>query len=207
MSRSLVPWAALVLLAGCVEQQNDMPSEEDVKAAHENVLAQAPAKIQHPNDGVLDEKLEYLGVDVDTDTVTPGKAFTLTHYWRVLQPTGDDWKLFIHLETPDSKKNHLNADHTPIGGKYPLALWKKGEIIPHIHRVSGPASWPGSEVDIYVGAGQGRVRMKPTKGPHATENRTLAVKLPVQSATPAVEKKRIIARKVKNGAIKLDGKL
>ena len=207
MSRSLVSFAALVLLAGCVEQQNDMPSEEDVKAAHENILATAPAKIQHPNDGVLDDKLEYLGVDVDMDTVTPGKAFTLTHYWRVLAPVGDDWKLFVHLETPDSKKNHLNADHVPIGGKYPLALWKKGEIIRDIHRVSVPQSWPGSEVDIYVGAWKGPLRMKPTKGPHDTENRILAVKLPVQSATPAVEKKRIIARKVKNGAIKLDGKL
>jgi Carbohydrate family 9 binding domain-like len=199
--------AAALFIGGCVEQQNDMPSEEDVKAAHEHVLSQPPEKIQHPNDGQLEDKLEYLGIDIDTDTVTPGKAFTLTHYWRVLNPVGDDWKIFIHLETPDSKKNHLNADHVPIGGKYPVSLWKKGEIIRDVHRVSVPQSWPGNEVDIYVGAWKGPLRLKTTKGQHDTENRLLAVKIPVQAAGSAVEKKRIVAKRVKNGAIKLDGKL
>jgi hypothetical protein len=199
---------AAVSLIGCVEQQNDMPSEEDIKAAHEHVLTQPPATIQHPNDANLEDKLEYLGVDVDTDTVTPGKAFTLTHYWKVLNPVGDDWKIFVHLETPDSKKNHLNADHVPIGGKYPVSLWKKGEIIRDIHRVSVPQSWPGNEVDIYVGAWKGPLRLKVLKGSqHDTENRVLAVKLPVSSGAGPAEKKRIVAKKVKDGVIKLDGKL
>lgn len=207
MYRSLALVVASVLVVGCVEQQSDMPSEEDIKAAHEHVLAQPPAKIQYPNQAQLEDKLVYLGLDVDTDTVTPGKAFTLTHYWKVLNPVGDDWKLFVHLETPDSKKNHLNADHVPISGKYPLTLWKKGEIIRDIHRVSVPTSWPGSEVDIYVGAWKGPLRMKVTKGPHDNENRVLAVKLPVQAATGPVVNKRLVARKVRNGAVKIDGKL
>jgi len=208
MHRSLALVVAAVSLVGCVEQQNDMPSEEDIKAAHEHVLSAPPATIQHPSDAQLEDKLEYLGVDVDTDVVTPGKAFTLTHYWKVLNPVGDDWKIFVHLETPDSKKNHLNADHVPIGGKYPLSLWKKGEIIRDIHRVSVPQSWPGNEVDIYVGAWKGPMRMKVTKGSqHDNENRILAAKLPVQSAAGPVEKKRVVAKKVKNGVIKLDGKL
>ncbi len=168
MYRSLAYVVAAVSLVGCVEQQNDMPSEEDIKAAHEHVLAQPPATIQHPNDGQLEDKLQYLGVDVDTDTVTPGKAFTLTHYWKVLNPVGDDWKIFVHLETPDSKKNHLNADHVPIGGKYPVSLWKKGEIIRDIHRVSVPQSWPGNEVDIYVGAWKGPLRLKVGEGQRTT---------------------------------------
>jgi hypothetical protein len=207
MYRSLAYVLAAASLVGCVEQQNDMPSEEDIKAAHEHVLSAPPATIQHPSDAQLEDKLEYLGVDVDTDTVTPGKAFTLTHYWKVLNPVGDDWKIFVHLETPDSKKNHLNADHVPIGGKYPVSLWKKGEIIRDIHRVSVPQSWPGNEVDIYVGAWKGPLRLKVVKGNHDSENRILAVKLPVQSGGPAVEKKRVVAKKVRNGVIKLDGKL
>jgi hypothetical protein len=197
----------VVLAAGCVEQQPDMPTEEDIRAAHEHVLSAPPATIQHPSDAQLEDKLEYLGIDVDTDTVTPGKAFTLTHYWRVLSPLSEDWKIFIHLETPDSAKNHLNADHTPINGKYPVSLWKKGEIIRDIHRVSVPQSWPGSEVDIYVGAWKGPLRLKVTKGPKDNQNRVLAVKLPVQSGTPPSERKRLIVKKVKNGAIKIDGKL
>ena len=58
-----------------------------------------------------------------------------------------------------------------------------------------------------MGAWKGPLRMKTTKGPHDNENRILAVKLPVQVGGAPVERKRLIARKVKSGAIKLDGKL
>jgi len=138
MRRHLAYLTALALAAGCVEQSPDMPSEDDIKAAKEHILSAVPANIQHRVDADLDDKVTYLGLDVDTETVTPGKAFTLTHYWKVNKPVGDDWKLFIHLEAPDSKKNHLNADHVPINGKYPVRLWKAGEIIRDSHRVSVP---------------------------------------------------------------------
>jgi hypothetical protein len=139
--------------------------------------------------------------------VTPGKAFTLTHYWQVKKAVPDGWKLFVHLEAPDSKKSHLNADHIPIGGKYPMHYWKPGEIIRDIHRVSVPQNWPANAVEIFVGLWKGPVRMKVEKGPHDSENRVIAVKLPVTSGKETAEKKKIIARKVKNGAIKIDGKM
>ncbi len=191
---------------GCVEQAPDVPSEEDIKAAHEFILSAPPATIQHPVNAELEDKLTYLGVDVDTDVVTPGKAFTLTHYWKVNAPIPDGWKLFVHLEAPDSKRNHLNADHIPINGKYPLHVWKKGEIIKDVHRVSVPAAWPSGAVEIYVGLWKGPLRMKITSGPHDAENRVFAVKLPTETAKK-VERKRMVARHVKTGTIKLDGKL
>jgi hypothetical protein len=194
------------LAAGCVEQSPDVPSEEDVKAAREHILSAPPANIQHPVNADLEDKLTYLGCDVDTDVVTPGKAFTLTHYWKSNNPISDDWKLFVHLEAPDSKKSHLNADHVPINGKYPLHIWKRGEIIRDIHRVSVPQSWPANSLEIYVGAWKGPLRMKVTKGPHDSENRILAVKLPI-ATTKEFERKKLVAKKVKNGSIKIDGKL
>lgn len=204
--RRLVPFLAIFSLAGCVEQTADQPSEEDIKAAHEHVLTTAPTP-KYPVNAELEDKLVYLGMDVDTDTVTPGKAFTLTHYWQVKKAVPDGWKLFVHLEAPDSKKSHLNADHIPIGGKYPLHYWKPGEIIRDIHRVSVPQNWPANAVEIFVGLWKGPVRMKVEKGPHDSENRVIAVKLPVTSGKEQAEKKKIIARKVKNGAIKIDGKM
>jgi hypothetical protein len=197
--------AAFALVAGCVEQSPDLPSEEDVKAAKENILTTAPTP-KYPVNADLEDKLTYLGLDVDTDTVTPGKAFTLTHYWKVNKPITDDWKIFVHLEAPDSKKSHLNADHVPINGKYPVHIWKAGEIIRDIHRVSVPQNWPANAVEIYVGLWKGPLRLKISKGPHDNENRVLAVKLPT-AGQEKVEKKKVVAKKVKNGAIKLDGKL
>jgi len=204
--RRLVPLIPFFLIAGCVEQTADAPSEEDVKAAHEHVLSTAPTP-KFPSGAELEDKLVYLGMDVDVDTVQPGKAFTLTHYWQVKKQVPEGWKLFVHLEAPDSKKSHLNADHVPINGKYPLHYWKPGEIIRDIHRVSVPQNWPGNAVEIYVGLWKGPVRMKIEKGQHDAENRVIAAKLPIVNPKEQAERKKIIARKVKNGAIKIDGKL
>ena len=211
MLRSWFSPVALALvgisLVGCVEQ-TDGPSEEDVKAARENVLTEVP-KMKFVVNAELEDKLIYLGCDVDTDSVTPQKAFTITHYWKVVNPPGADWKMFVHLATPGNKKTHLNADHVPISGKYPVSAWKKGEIIRDIHRISVPNTWPADALELYVGMWKGPSRMKVVKGPKDDENRVLAVKLPVIGIVPPKEalKKTLLVRKIKNGSIKLDGKL
>jgi hypothetical protein len=194
------------LAAGCVEQQSDAPTEDDLRIAHEHILPKAPEP-KFPVNAELEDKLTYLGMDVDVESVVPGKPFTLTHYWKVNKTVPEGWKLFVHLEAPDSKKSHLNADHVPINGKYPVNYWKPGEIIRDIHRVSVPANWPSKEVDILVGLWKGPIRMKIDKGPHDAENRVVAVKLPVNASKEPAEKKHIVAKKVKNGAVKIDGKL
>ena len=157
----------------------------------------------------LEDKLDYLGMDVDTDAVTPGKAFTLTHYWKVIKPVGDDWKIFVHLEAPDSKKSHLNADHVPIGGKYPVQLVEEGRDHPrHPPRV-GAAELAGQRGrDLRRRCGRGRCASRSTKGTaRQREPRARG------QAAGAVGGGRGRARsasspsKVKNGAIKLDGKL
>jgi hypothetical protein len=212
LASSRSTWLAVLTAAGlalpaCVEQNADMPSEEEIKAAREHVLTTAPTP-KHVVNANLEDKLTYLGLDVDVDEVQPGKAFTLTHYWKVNNPVGDDWKIFVHLESPGGKKSHLNADHVPISGKYPVSLWKKGEIIRDIHRVSIPASWPSDKLELYVGAWKGPLRLKVTSGPKDAENRVPIATLPVVGAQKEAAKKRVlVARKVKNGTIKVDGKL
>ncbi len=205
-ARAVVVVAAALALPACVEQSSDMPSEEEVKSAREHILTTAPTP-KYPVNATLEDKLVYLGLDVDVDTVTPGKAFTLTHYWKVLKPVGDDWKLFVHLESPGGKKSHLNADHVPIAGKYPVSLWKKGEIIRDIHRVSVPPTWPAETLELYVGLWKGPLRLKITDGPHDAENRVVVAKLPVVGAQKEEVKKSLVVRKVKAGTIKPDGKL
>ncbi len=195
---------AFALVAGCVEQSPDMPSEEDIKAAKENLLAQPPSTMKYTVNADLEGKVTYLGMDVDTDTVTPGKAFTLTHYWKVNEPITDDWRVFVHLDAP-GKAAHLNADHVPINGKYPVHVWKKGDIIRDAHRVSVSNTWKWNAVEIYVGLWKGPLRFKVASGPHDAENRVYVAKLPT-SVTPP-EPKKLVALKVKPGTVKLDGKL
>ena len=197
-------------LAACVEQSPDVPSEEDVRVAKENILSAAPSTMKFPVNADLEGKVTYLGMDIDTDKIKPGAPFTLTHYWKVNEPVGSDWKLFIHLEAPGTKGSHLNADHVPLGGKYPVAAWKKGDILRDVHRVSVPQGWKGSAVEIYAGLWKGALRMKITNGPKDTENRVKIASIPTETQAAPVAPppaKRIVATKVKPGEIKVDGKL
>ena len=90
-------------------------------------------------EGTKGGRVVYLGADVDVSEVVPGQTFTVTHYFRVEKPLGEGWKEFVHIGTPDRRMHH-NADHVPVGGKYPVHLWKEGEIIRDIQRIPLPST-------------------------------------------------------------------
>jgi len=224
-SRLFAPWQrggvlmtllmTAALTPACVEQSSEpsQPSAEDVKAAHEHVLTVAPTP-RFPSSAVLDNgdkgRIAYLGADVDATTVVPGQSFNVTHYFRVEKPVAEGWRLFVHLDGTAAKHAHLNADHVPIGGKYPVPLWKTGEIIADIHKVQVPPSWPADKVMVYVGFWKGQTRFAVKSGPQDGQNRVLAFELPVKNdaVAPAAPAKRLIARKLPAGtAINIDGKL
>src|SRR5215467_2222569 len=117
--------AALVgafVASACVEQDDDKPTEDDMKTAKQNILTAAPT-LKRAVNADLDGKVVYLGLDTDVDTIEPGKDVKVTHYWKVVTPPGDGWKIFTHLEGPNHQ-NFINADHPPVKGKYPVAAWK-----------------------------------------------------------------------------------
>lgn len=202
-------------LAGCVEQSQDSaPSDEDVQAARaQNVLSTPPAP-KLPSQGVLENKsggkLTYLGADIDTTVVTPGQSFLVTHYWKVEEPVPGGWRLFVHLDGSTEKKAHMNADHVPVGGKYPVPAWQKGEIIRDAHKISLPPTWPSDKLLIYTGIWKGGSRFSVSAGKQDGQNRLLVAELPVRIAPPAPPPppKRAVARKLPAGTtIQIDGKL
>jgi hypothetical protein len=208
-ARSLLWLVALVVPLACVEQAPDTPSEADLNAAKPNILKEPPATMKHKVNAELEGKLVYLGCDVDAEALRPGQAFTVTHYWKVNTPVSDDWKMFVHMNGQGGKNPFVNLDHGPVGGKYPVAHWKAGEIIRDIHRITLPATWGSPRAEIYTGIWKGNLRLKVTKGPQDGQNRVLALSLPVSAAPlpPPAPAKRYVAMKVKDGAIKVDGKL
>ena len=116
-----------VALLGCVEQDNEKPTAEDLAVAKQNILTTAPTP-KYAVNADLDGKVVYLGLDADHVPIEPGKDVTLTHYWKLVSPPGQDWKMFTHLNGGGSK-SFINADHAPVKGKYPIGAWKAGEII------------------------------------------------------------------------------
>src|SRR3954452_18756457 len=74
--------------ASCVEQDDEKPTDDDMKVAKSNILTTAPTP-KLPVNADLDGKVVYLGLDTDAQTVEPGKDFKLTHYWKLVAPPGD----------------------------------------------------------------------------------------------------------------------
>jgi hypothetical protein len=204
--RVLALGAALGLLgAACVEQAEEKPTPEDLEFIKKNVLTTAPTP-QFPVNGDIDGKIVYLGLDVSTNPVEPGKDVKLTHYWKVVSPPGAGWRMFVHINGPNNQ-GFINWDHHPVRGKYPVAQWKAGEIIRDEHSNRLPVTWPHDKMLVYVGLWRGAERMKINSGSNDGTGRLLAASIPVTNkAAPVASAKRYMVRKVAK-PVKVDGKL
>ena len=189
----------------CVEQEDDRPTEDDMKAVRSNLLTTPPAPRFAVN-ADLDGKIVYLGMDVEPATAEPGKDLRITHYWKMVASPGDGWKVFTHLEGP-GHQSFINSDHGPVGGKYPVSQWKPGEIIRDQHTVAVPASWSHESLLVYVGLWRGPTRLAVKSGPSDGADRVLAATVPVhKQAKAAIPRKRYLVRRT-DKPIKVDGKL
>jgi Carbohydrate family 9 binding domain-like len=201
--------AGLFLGTGaCVEQDDDKPTQDDMKVVKANILAVAPTPRFAAN-ADLEGKVVYLGLDVEPATIEPGRPVKLTHYWKAVSSPGDGWRVFTHIEGPKNQR-FINADHGPVGGKYPVSQWKPGEIIKDEHTITLPADWSFDTVLIYSGLWRGPTRLAVKSGPSDGSNRILAATIPVKVAAKADTRKRYVARKIGTNAgkgIKIDGKL
>jgi len=200
----LVP--ALASFPACVEQDDDRPTDDDMKAVRQNLLPAPPSPKSAVN-ADLDGKLVYLGMDWEPAEAEPGKDIKLTHYWKLVASPGDGWRVFTHLEGPNHQ-GFVNADHGPVGGKYPVSQWKPGEIIRDQHTVALPANWPAPSVQVYVGTWRGQTRLPPKSGPNDGNGRVLAATIPVKrTQAPPPPRKRYVARRVTGRQVTVDGKL
>jgi hypothetical protein len=200
---SSLPVLLSLSLVGCVEQDENKPTADDLATAKQNVLSVAPTP-RYVVNADLDGKLVFLGLDVDPLPAEAAKDLKLTQYWKVIAPPGEGWKTFTHVEGP-GKQSYINADHIPVQGKYPVAAWKAGDIVRDVHTIKLPDAWSYPVVEVYVGLWRGSSRMPVKTGPHDSEGRVLAASIPLRAAV-VESRKRYVARMVAKPP-KLDGKL
>jgi hypothetical protein len=146
------------------------------------VLSVAPP-IQHPLHAVLEEQLEVLGFNLYgpsgelATSLTPGRAFRLCVVYRVLASLAeDDWEAFVHI---DGLQRRFNADHQPLGGKYPLRLWRIGDIIADTTEITLEPNFSPGPYHLYLGLFSGDRRLKVTQGSQ-TDDRIVAGVLQVR---------------------------
>ena len=175
-------------------------SDADRELIRENILPKVP-NMDLPVNADLDGKIVYLGCDVDKQQVSPGEAFTVIHYWKVVDPPGPDWKLFTHLGPKT-----VNVDRIPIKGKYPVSEWKVGDIVRDEQVVKVPVRWTSPFIIVYVGIYHLQTRIEVRSGESDGANRVVAVRMPVrgtprEAALPQIEARRAWRSPVVDGRL------
>lgn len=204
--------AASLVFAGCRQPKRVVLTKEQKERITSNVLKEAPS-IAKPLAVDFADTIRLLGVEMKPETAKPGDKIEITYYWESLKETKGDWKLFVHLEKPRRKRQIL--DHNAVGELYPIAKWKKGEIIRDVQHITLDGDFPPGNAELWIGVfdetawktRQKNERMtitKKGKGRTDKENRALGATLNVKKgAKTAAKTKPAPAVEVKASVKKL----
>jgi hypothetical protein len=113
-------------------------------------------------------QLEVLGYSVASapgqleTSLQPATRYRFIIYFRVLGRISGDWQIFVHI---DGLQQRFNADHEPAAGKYPLELWREGDVIADETEVVLEPSFSPGPTQVYFGLFSGDRRMEVTEGP------------------------------------------
>lgn len=153
--------ASNLLAAG---ERNESPLEAWV--------SREPPAPERPLDVDLSGQLRCLGwalTDLQGRRVARVQTGTRYHfriYWEVLQPIGNNWKTFIHI---DGKGRRYNGDHETLEGKYPFKYWQKGDFITDVHQFQFDPHFAGATYQVYFGLFTGDRRLSVRRGDHADD--------------------------------------
>jgi hypothetical protein len=141
--------------------------EPDESPLGQLVLDAAPPP-QHRVRAVLGQRqLEVLGYSVASPagqletSLQPATRYRFIIYFRVLARIGGDWQVFVHL---DGLQRRFNADHEPAEGKYPLELWREGDVIADATDVVLEPSFSPGAYRVYFGLFSGERRIEVIEG-------------------------------------------
>ena len=159
------------------------PDEKNQNPLGKILLSGEPSAMQHTLNDDMEDKLMVLGFDLTdgngklVDSVAPGRKYHMKTYYKVLAPVTTEWEGFIHI---DGYRRRHNGDHKPMDGKYPFALWLKGDILLDDHEFALEPNFSPGQYTIFFGLFVGDTRMKVVSGPNDGDNRINGGPLKVQ---------------------------
>lgn len=110
----------------------------------------------HPAQVTLEDRVLFLGYDLDRDWVRAGDHVRLTLYWQALQPLEKNLNAFVHLDAPPSGTTFLAADTSPPGDvqaqiDIPTTRWELDSYVRDEHRFEVPADLPPVRYTLRAG--------------------------------------------------------
>jgi hypothetical protein len=112
--------------------------------------------VSHPARVNLDDRVLFLGYDLDRDVVQAGGRVRLTLYWQALQKLGENYHVFVHLDAPPYGTTFLAADNDPPGDAQaqidiPTTRWEMESYVRDEHRFVVPADLPALRYTLQAG--------------------------------------------------------
>lgn len=138
----------------------------------------------HPGrsiNALFEDQLEAIGWEVTdkgghlVQSVVPATQYHLRVYYRALRPISGTWKTFVHI---DGFQRRFNGDHNVLDGKYPMNLWRPGDVVVDDLEFQLEPNFSAGDYTVYFGFFAGDTRFKVTRG-HQQENRVVAGPLTV----------------------------
>ena len=114
-------------------------------------------EVQHPMEANFEDKLLFLGYDLQSKPAAGGQFVHLNLYWKAQHRLGEDYGISLRLIDGE---NRLwgQADRAPLNGHYPASQWPPGQIIKDDYEllidVGTPPGWYRLEMVVHDGSRQ-----------------------------------------------------
>jgi len=163
--------ACISLIGGC--QLVGTPlidlSDEERATIEDNLFEEAP-EISHPVHATYGNVIELLGYDIEpAGVIRPGQAFTISAYYRAMEPIEKPWKVFVHLDGFSSlaqTNTRQGFDHDAINNLYPTSMWEPGYIVRDTFSGVLREDFENTEVVIHIGFWDPTARERGNRRPH-----------------------------------------
>lgn len=158
--------------AGCKKAEKGGVPGAVVEA---NLLDSVPANLRNRIDGVIGDKVVYLGNDIETEQLVVGTGLRVVHYWKVLAPVEGDWRIATGLHGQDDEG--LELEPTLMHKGHPPGKWKAGEIIRDPQTLILRDRWKSRKATLLVSLhdkDDPKKRMPVTRGPSDGHDQVVA---------------------------------
>jgi len=150
----VVPLCALVGLVACIQRPpTSSQRREGVNRSslQDALLKEVPASVARPVRAIYGGSVELAAVDFQPRYPRRGDTVSVSFYYRVLDETDDDWKIFVHVDSRGGPGDRINGDHWPVDDKYRTNAWRKGEVIKDVWSFRVPSDFQGDGLDLWTG--------------------------------------------------------
>ena len=128
---------------------NKLDGATDRNPLREMIVHTEPKQIANrPTQRIVwDNRIELLGWNIPAK-VQRGANFDIIVYYKILQPVGGNWTVFMHFDGG----GRFHGDHKPIKDRCPTSTWQPGDYIVDRHTVvAGGGGHPLGRYDLWIG--------------------------------------------------------